>query len=273
MRHSLPRAPQFYVTAAQPCPYLEKKVERKLFTALTGSDSQLLNQALSQQGFRRSQNVLYRPSCADCTACLSARIPVNIFNLSKSQKRVKNKNKNIIRNVLKPLATTEQFNLFKLYLKSRHSSGGMTEMDAIEYTSMIEETNVKTFVCEYRIECYFENVKVNKLIGVSLTDILDDGLSMVYSFYDPKYQTRSLGKYMILDHIDLTVEMGLSNLYLGYWVHGSKKMDYKSQYSPLEIFKNGAWQKLDMENHFSSNEEEVRNDDPVTLHNKPIYLS
>ena len=273
MRHSLPRAPQFYVTAAQPCPYLENKVERKLFTALNGSDSQLLNQALSQQGFRRSQNVLYRPSCAECTACLSARIPVNVFNLSKSQKRVKNKNKNIKRNVLKPLATIEQYNLFKLYLKSRHSSGGMTEMDAIEYTSMIEETNVKTFVCEYRIEYLFKNEKVNKLIAVSLTDILDDGLSMVYSFYDPKYKSKSLGKFMILDHIDLTSEMGLSNLYLGYWVYGSKKMDYKSQYSPLEVFKNGLWQKLDINKHCSNDKKDFENVDPVTLHNKPIYLS
>ncbi len=273
MRHSLPRAPQFYVTAAQPCPYLNNKVERKLFTALNGSDSQLLNQALSQQGFRRSQNVLYRPSCAECNACLSARIPTNLFNLSKSQKRVKNKNKDIKRNVLTPLATSEQFNLFKIYLKSRHSSGGMTEMDAIEYTSMIEETNVKTFVCEYRLEYVYKNNKINKLIAVSLTDILDDGLSMVYSFYDPAFQSRSLGKFMILDHIDLTSEMGLSNLYLGYWVYGSKKMDYKSQYTPLEIFKNGAWQKLDLEKYRPSHSESADEQDSVALHNKPIYLS
>ncbi len=270
MRHSLPRAPQFYVTAAQPCPYLNNKTERKLFTALTGPDSQLLNQALSQQGFRRSQNVLYRPSCADCSACLSARIPARLFKASRSQKRTRAKNSDLIREVNSPLASETQFELFKKYLNSRHSTGGMAGMDLNEFSSMIEETSVKTLVCEY----WLENPNEGKiLVAVCLTDILDDGLSMVYSFFDPKFDKRSLGRYMILDHVILTQQMNLAYVYLGYWVNGSKKMSYKSEYHPLEVFKNGGWNVLDSEKIKINGKSDMhKQDDPIIKNNKPIYL-
>ena len=238
MRHSLPKAPQFYVTAPQECPYIHNKVERKLFTALNGPDAEILNNALSQQGFRRSQNVLYRPSCADCVACLSARIPVDAYNLSQSEKKVIRRNKHIFRTIKSPLAREEHFKLFKKYVLCRHENGGMAGMDEYEFSSMIEETAVETFLCEYAI--ISEGKK--KILAVSLTDKIGDGLSMVYSFYDPLLKKLSLGKYMIIDHINLTQELNLSFLYLGYWVKGSKKMDYKTQYKPLEIFVNGKWQ-------------------------------
>ena len=232
MRHSLPKAPQFYVTAPQDCPYLSKRVERKLFTTLSGGKAKDLNNALSKQGFRRSQNVLYRPSCPDCAACLSARIPVSLFNFSRSQKRVLKRNDDLSREINTPWAREDQYKLFKQYVQSRHKMGGMSGMDEAEFSAMIEETSTKTILCEYS-----QKTKGSyKLIAASLTDILDDGLSMVYSFYDPKLVGLSLGKYMILDHINLTREMGLANLYLGYWVEGSKKMEYKSQFKPLEIF-------------------------------------
>ena len=243
MRHSVLRAPQFYVTAPQECPYLEKQIERKLFTALNGSDSQVLNNALSKQGFRRSQNVLYRPSCADCSACLSARIPVKHFSFTKSEKRVLKRNLSLNRNIKTPWATSEQFDLFKRYVEVRHDKGGMSGMDQAEFSSMIEESSVKTILCEYSIQ----NEQTETAVAVSLTDIIEDGLSMVYSFYEPKLAEQSLGKYMILDHINLTKEMNLEHLYLGYWVKGSAKMDYKSQYNPLEVFINGKWSQLDQE--------------------------
>ena len=113
MRHSLPKNPQFYVTAPQDCPYLENQVERKLFTALYGSNSRRLNNSLSKQGFRRSQNVLYRPSCSNCNACMSARISSSDFKPSKSQKRILLRNKDIVRVVNRPLATDPQYALFK----------------------------------------------------------------------------------------------------------------------------------------------------------------
>jgi arginyl-tRNA--protein-N-Asp/Glu arginylyltransferase len=123
MRHTLPIAPQFYVTAPQPCPYLEGRTERKLFTALQGDGAQKLHDGLSQQGFRRSQNVLYRPSCADCSACLSARIDVSAFSPTKSQKRVLRRNVQIDRKATSPWATEDQYELFRTYLDSRHAHG------------------------------------------------------------------------------------------------------------------------------------------------------
>jgi arginyl-tRNA--protein-N-Asp/Glu arginylyltransferase len=146
MRHTLPIAPQFYVTAQQPCPYLEGRQERKLFTSLQGDDAQRLNDKLSHQGFRRSQNVLYRPSCTECTACLSARIDVQKFELSKSQKRVINRNKTLKREVNSPWATEDQYELFRKYLGARHARGGMADMDVFEFAAMIEETPIRTRV-------------------------------------------------------------------------------------------------------------------------------
>ena len=218
MRHTLPLAPQFYVTAPQPCPYLEGRMERKLFTALQGDNAEKLNDSLSQQGFRRSQNVLYRPSCAECSACLSARIDVRAFAATKSQKRVTKRNSDLERRATSPWATEDQYALFRDYLDSRHADGGMADMDVFEFAAMIEETPIRSRVVEY------SNEHDNKLLGVSLTDVLTDGLSMVYSFYAPGQERRSLGTYMILDHIKIAQEAALPYVYLGYWVPGSQKM-------------------------------------------------
>ena len=244
MRHSLPIAPQFYVTAPQACPYLENRQERKLFTALQGEDAQRLNDKLSKQGFRRSQNVLYRPSCSDCSACLSARIDISRFEISGSQKRVMKKNKGLERRPTSPWATEEQFNIFRRYLSARHASGGMADMDVFEFAAMIEETPIKTRIIEY--------VTDQQLMAVSLTDLTDDGLSMVYSFYEPEPAKLSLGTYLIHDHIYLAKELELPYLYLGYWVAGSRKMGYKANFSGLEVFSQGKWQPLDDPETFSA---------------------
>ena len=237
MRHTLPKNPQFYVTAPQDCPYLDKQVERKLFTALYGSNSSRLNNSLSKQGFRRSQNVLYRPSCSNCNACMSARIISEEFKLTKSQKRIRSRNEDVIRVVNPPLATDPQYDLFKRYINTRHPDGGMSDMDADDFTAMLEETNVESKIVEY-----YENKNgKTKLISFSLVDILDDGISMVYSVFDPDMKERSLGTYMIMDHNDLTLEMKLKFVYLGYWVKGSSKMDYKKRFSPLEVFTDDKW--------------------------------
>ena len=237
MRHTLPKSPQFYVTAPQDCPYLEKQVERKLFTALYGSNSRRLNNSLSKQGFRRSQNVLYRPSCSTCNACMSARISSTAFKQSKSQKRIYTRNKDVIRTVNPPLATDPQYALFKRYINTRHPNGGMSDMDAEDFTAMIEETNVDSKIVEY----YVSKDGIPELISFSLVDILDDGISMVYSVFDPYMKERSLGTYMIIDHNDLALEIGLNFVYLGYWVKGSSKMDYKKRFSPLQVFTDDKW--------------------------------
>lgn len=239
MRHTLPVAPQFYVTAPQPCPYLADRMERKLFTALQGDGAERLNDSLSKQGFRRSQNVLYRPSCADCSACLSARIDVSRFKPTKSQRRSIKRNAYLARRATAPWATEAQYDLFRRYLDSRHADGGMADMDVFEFAAMIEETPIRSRVIEY------SDSDTGELVAVCLTDVLDDGLSMVYSFYAPDRPRDSLGTYIILDHITIAAEAGLPYVYLGYWVPGSPKMGYKARFSALEVYRGGAWQRVE----------------------------
>ena len=233
MRHTLPIAPQFYVTAPQPCPYLEGRMERKLFTSLQGEYAEKLNDTLSKQGFRRSQNVLYRPSCAECSACFSARIRVADFEPSKSQRRILKRNADLEREANSPWATEEQYALFRAYLDSRHADGGMADMDIFEFAAMIEETPIRSRVIEYAVPAEFGP---KSLAAVCLTDVLDDGLSMVYSFFDPDRAGDSLGTYVILDHIRIAREAGLPYVYLGYWVPGSPKMGYKAKFTALEVY-------------------------------------
>jgi len=258
MRHSLPIAPQFYVTAPQPCPYLTGQSERKLFTALTGDAARGLNDTLSKQGFRRSQNVLYRPACSDCAACLSARIRVADHNPGRSHRRVMRRNADLTREATSPWATEDQFALFRRYLDSRHADGGMADMDIFEFAAMIEETPVRSRVVEYTRRAPAGSDTRRELVAVCLTDVLDDGLSLVYSFYDPALQTQSLGTYMILDHIELARQVGLPYVYLGYWVPGSAKMAYKSRFDALEIYRDGAWRDIG---------------DPEAYHSRPHPLS
>ncbi len=243
MRHSLPIAPQFYVTAPQPCPYLEGRMERKLFTALQGENASKLNDALSKQGFRRSQNVLYRPSCADCSSCYSARIRVADFTPTKSQRRVQKRNQMLTRNAMSPWATEDQFSLFRRYLEHRHADGGMADMDIFEFAAMVEETPIKSRVIEYTSPSV-STTKKPALAAVCLTDVFDDGLSMVYSFFEPNLTKNSLGTYIILDHIEIARAANLPYVYLGYWVPNSPKMAYKAGFSALEIHRNGEWSPL-----------------------------
>ncbi len=250
MRHSLPLTPQFYVTAPQTCPYIEGRRERKLFTALQGSGAAALNDKLSKQGFRRSQNVLYRPSCADCTACLSARVRVADFKATRSQRKTLRRNSHLRREITSPWATEAQFSLFRRYLAARHADGGMADMDIFEFAAMIEETPIRTRVVEYWDDRPRENGEEPILRAVCLTDVLDDGLSMVYSFYDPDVPHDSLGTHIILDHVEIARDASLPYVYLGYWVPGSPKMGYKAHFDALEIFKNRRWQPIgDPETH------------------------
>ncbi|WP_439156267.1 arginyltransferase [Yoonia sp.] len=236
MRHTLPIAPQFYVTAPQPCPYLDGRMERKLFTALQGDTATKLNDALSKQGFRRSQNVLYRPSCAECAACMSARINVADFAPNRSQKRVSKRASHLVRRATSSWATEDQYALFRKYLDGRHATGGMADMDMFEFAAMVEETPIRSRLIEYTFQ--------TDLIAACLTDILDDGLSMVYSFFDPEQEKLSLGTYLILDHIRIARDLGLPYVYLGYWVPGSPKMGYKANFKGLEVYREGGWSKV-----------------------------
>ncbi len=187
--------------------------------------------------------MLYRPSCAECSACLSARIRVADFQPTRSQKRVLKRNARLHRRATSPWATEEQFALFRTYLDSRHATGGMADMDLFEFAAMVEETPIRSRLIEYT-DPGTDGDMLGGLKAVCLTDVLDDGLSMVYSFFDPTRDRDSLGTFIILDHIAIARELGLPYVYLGYWVPGSPKMGYKSRFDALEIYRGGAWQPL-----------------------------
>ncbi len=212
-------------------------MERKLFTALQGEGATSLNDALSKQGFRRSQNVLYRPSCAECSACMSARIRVADFLPTRSQRRVLKRNANLKRRATSPWATEDQYELFRRYLDARHADGGMADMDMFEFAAMVEETPVRSRLIEYTDV----NDRDAGPVAACLTDILDDGLSMVYSFFAPELERYSPGSFLILDHVAVARELGLPYVYLGYWVPGSPKMGYKANFAALEIHRDGIW--------------------------------
>jgi arginine-tRNA-protein transferase len=229
---------RFFLTAPSPCPYLPGRRERKVFTALDGYDAERLHDALTHAGFRRSQNIAYRPSCDGCDACISARVPVERFAFMRRWRKIMAKNADLTR-ALKPAdASEEQFKLLRRYLRSRHAEGGMAEMSFSDYAAMVEETAVRTHIVEYR---FSDGPKRGALAAAALIDVLSDGLSMVYSFFDPDEARRSLGAYTILDHIQQARAAGFTHLYLGYWIPGSEKMDYKAAFRPLEVLLAGEW--------------------------------
>lgn len=231
--------PQFFITAPSPCPYLPGRVERKVFTHLVGQDARGLNTQLSQGGFRRSQNIAYRPACDGCTACVSVRVPVHTFGLSRSFRRTLRINSDIQATVVKSPATNEHYRLFRAYIESRHGDGGMADMTALDFAAMVDDNFVDSRLIEYRLrDC---DNPAGPLVACVLIDILGDGISMIYSFYDPELPRRSLGTYMILDNITRVKRLGLPYLYLGYWVRGSRKMDYKARFLPQERLTPDGW--------------------------------
>jgi leucyl-tRNA---protein transferase len=231
------RIPQFFLTPGGPCPYLPGHTERKVFARLGGNLAQPLSEALTHSGFRRSQSIAYRPACEGCAACVSVRIRASEFDASRSQKRIFKRSDDLVRTEVTAEATREQFALLRTYLDSRHPGGGMSDMGLFDYVAMVEETPVDTRIVEYRNAA-------GTLLACALTDRLKDGLSMVYSFFHPGEDSRSLGTYMILDHVRAARAQGLPYVYLGYWVRGSEKMDYKIRFSPLEALTQNGWEPL-----------------------------
>ena len=237
LRHGL----RFYVTGASPCPYLPGQIERKGFTHLTQENPDALHDQLSRAGFRRSQGVAYRPACPSCNACRSVRVDVAGFSPTRSQKRVLRSNADLVRRPIEARATREYYRLLKTYLRSRHDGGGMSDMGYREFCAMVNDSPVQTLLFEYRLG---DDANA-PLVAVSLTDVLRDGFSMVYTFFDPALRRRSLGSYLILDHIQHAAELGLPHVYLGYWIKNSEKMDYKRRFQPLEVLDGGRWRPLE----------------------------
>lgn len=231
------------MTAVAPCPYLSGMTERKVFANLPFSNGAHVNDELTHAGFRRSQNIAYRPACEGCDACVSVRLPAEDVLLSRTQNRIMARNADLSRDLVEAEATQEQFALLKRYLSRRHPGGGMTDMTWLDYIAMVEDTAVRTHLIEYRLPS--QDGGPGDLVAVTLTDLLTDGLSMVYSFFDPDLERRSLGVFAILDHVRQARAVRLPYVYLGYWVEGSPKMDYKAQFRPMEALRPLGWTRLD----------------------------
>jgi leucyl-tRNA---protein transferase len=241
-------ANQFYLTAPSPCPYLPGRQERKVFTHLVGPSSTELHDLLTQGGFRRSQAIAYRPACESCMACVSVRVCVDLFRPTENMRRVSRANGDLIGRFRPAQATSEQYSLFRRYLDSRHAEGGMAHMSVLDYALMVEDSHVESGVVEYRRrgpDSAINGRDQGAILACALTDILADGLSMVYSFFDPEPAGRSLGTFMILEHIERARKLGKPYLYLGYWVQGSAKMDYKARFKPQERLTPKGWARAD----------------------------
>lgn len=221
-----------------------------MFTHLVGERAPQLNDILTQGGFRRSQNIAYRPACDGCRSCVSVRVDVAAFRPTKSMRRVElSARGGIVAEEMTAEPSSEQYAVFRGYLDARHADGGMADMSVLDYGLMVEDTHVDSMIVEYRrrdVDSSILGRSSGSLIGVSLTDILSDGLSMVYSFFDPEARdAASLGTYMILDHIARARRRGLPYLYLGYWVDGSRKMAYKARFRPQEHLGPLGWRRYD----------------------------
>jgi len=227
---------------------LQGKEERKVFTHLVGERAPGLNDLLTQGGFRRSQSIAYRPACENCRACVSVRVINDEFRATRNMRRILQHNADMVGEMRALVPTSEQYSVFRAYLDSRHRDGGMADMSVLDYATMVEDSHVKTRMVEYRRRGPDSSINgrgSGALMAVALTDVLSDGLSMVYSFFDPEQENRSLGTFMILDHIERARRMGLPYVYLGYWVSGSRKMDYKGRFLPQQRLTPDGWNRVE----------------------------
>ncbi|MDJ0387097.1 arginyltransferase [Roseomonas sp. E05] len=240
MLHRSARRPHFfYTTAPLPCPYLAGRMERKIVTELTGPDAEALHDRLSRAGFRRSHNIAYSPVCPGCQACIPIRIDAARFAPDRTQRRILRANEGVAGEAAAARATAEQFALFQRYQRARHQDGDMAAMGFYDYRAMVEDTPITTGLVEFR------DSATGQLLGACLTDWLSDGLSAVYSFYEPALEKRSLGTFAVLWLVRRAVEMGLPYVYLGYWVPQSRKMAYKARFRPSEVLTGGTWRPLE----------------------------
>lgn len=212
--------------------------ESVVATELGGENAKALYHDGIRAGFRRSHNFMYRPACPGCDACRPVRVVAGAFTPSRSMERVWRSNRGVIARTSAPKASTEQYGLFARYQAERHPGGGMDRMSYIEYRAMVEESPVDTIATEFR-------AADGGLIAVMLADVLPDALSAVYSFYDPDRGKLGLGSYMILWLIAEAKRRRLDHVYLGYWISGCPKMDYKSRFRPLEAFGPQGWVPLE----------------------------
>ena len=221
-----------------PCPYLPGRIERQVYAELSEPTSREVFRRLSAAGFRRSHHIAYRPACPACTACVPVRLPVNRFEWTRSWRRVRNANASLTAVDTGLDIDDAQFQLFRRYVRSRHEDGDMALMSLRDYASMVLTSSVDTTIFEFRDAA-------GECVAACLVDTLGDGLSAVYSFFDPDLKRKSPGSYMILWLIEEAKRRGLDYVYLGFWIADSPKMSYKNRFRPLEGFGPDGWRPLD----------------------------
>lgn len=229
---------RLFETVVDDCPYLD---EQKSASILVDPDHQIdknLFSMLSRSGFRRSGEMLYSPKCPNCNACVSVRIPSSEFKPSRSQKRVWRRNIDVTATIEDVCFKQEHFDMYYRYQLHRHPESSMCDADTSKYTGFIESTYSRSkFLCFYLEE---------QLIGISVIDQFDGGISAVYTFFEPEHSNRSLGTYAILYALKLAKAHKIPYVYLGYWIDGSPKMDYKRKFKPLQGYLDREWQDLNL---------------------------
>lgn len=235
---SSPAVHRFYSTDIAACPYLDGRDERRLVAVIDPAEPGARLDLLTEAGFRRSQNFLYKPACPSCRACVPVRIDARRFAPSRGFRRVLRRNRDLVATERPPRATLEQFDLFRRYLLSRHAEGGMTRMGWEAYRDMVEVSPPSTRLVEFRDAA-------GRLVGASLTDYIRSGLSGVYKFFEPGDDRRSLGTFIILWHAGRARELDLPYVYLGYWIPECRKMTYKARFGPLERLDGAFWRPAD----------------------------
>ncbi len=230
---------QYFITPAHDCSYLVRRSARMVFLdpAVQKIDTVTLSE-LSRTGFRRSGEYIYRPECHLCRQCLSSRVPVATFQPNSLQKKAYKRNQDL-RLHLRPTTQVQDFHydLYDKYIRLRHADGDMFPPDYDQFEKFILNNCTHSF--------FLELWKDEQLLSVATCDQLDDGISAVYTFFDPDESRRSLGVFSILQQIDYVKAQGLNYLYLGYWVPHSNRMNYKAQYTPIEILIDGEWHSIE----------------------------
>ncbi|HLY55524.1 MAG TPA: arginyltransferase [Stellaceae bacterium] len=229
-----PSFQQFYRTSAQPCPYVEGRLERKVITEISGPLAAAIYNELSRAGFRRSHSLAYRPACGACVACLPVRIVASAFVGGRSARRIERMNEDLRLTDLPPRATPEQYRLFRRYQHARHAESDMATMSYGDYAAMVESSPLDTVLLAARD-------RDGRLVAACLADELDDGCSAVYSFFEPNEPKRGLGTWLVLQLVERARRRGQDYVYLGYWIAGSAKMDYKIRFRPLEALGAEGW--------------------------------
>jgi arginine-tRNA-protein transferase len=229
----------FYQDSPHPCSYLEGREAQNIYPDPNKVMTKALYDQLIQHGFRRSGNMAYRPYCTGCKACVPVRINVKQFELNRSQRRCIKRNSNLAISIHPAEFNPEHYQLYCQYLAARHSGGGMDEPTQDSYLRFLTSDWSETKFIEIR-----DN---NKLVAVAVTDYVNQGLSALYTFFDPSLAKQSLGTFGILMQINLAQTLGLSWLYLGYWIKDCRKMQYKQNFSAIESYVDQRWQPLNNE--------------------------